>query len=95
MAIFRKSKRTKISVNYLEEARNERLAFEDSLIPGTHIPSKEENDRKQMIQQNGGFYFQSRTGKTYYDYLDSPENRCIAGITIQEQRGPILIKKKR
>lgn len=38
--------------------------------------------RKNIIPQNS--FYVSGGGKEYKDYLESPENRCIAGITIQK-----------
>lgn len=99
MAIFRKRKR--IPANIMEQERNERLAFKDNLIPSTHTPSKEDIEKSSMIQQQGGFYYQLRSSKTYYDYLESPENRSIADFDDymasrygQKETGPVLVKRK-
>ena len=37
---------------------------------------------KTLVPKSGGFYDSSITGKTYYEYLESPENRGVAGISL-------------
>ena len=101
MAIFRKGPRLNYSVNIPALERKERLAFEDNAIPSTHTSSKEEIEKSKIIQQGGGFYSKSRTGKTYHEYYESPEIRSIVAFDeymanryTQEQSGPVLVKKK-
>ena len=51
---------------------------------------------KSLVPHSGGFYDSSIRGKTYDCYLESIENRSVAGIRAaqQEQSGAVLVKKK-
>ena len=45
---------------------------------------KERRERKEAPIPVNSFYV-SGGGKTYEEYLESPENRCIAGLTTQKE----------
>lgn len=48
-----------------------------------------------LVPNSGGFYDSSIRGKTYEEYLESLENRGVAGIRITqlEECEPKLVKK--
>ena len=37
-----------------------------------------------LVPKSGGFYDSSITGKRYDEYLESPENRRVAGISLYQ-----------
>lgn len=92
MAIFRKT-----SKFWQKRKRNNN--YDTSLVPNSggfyEPPKRSEKHSTPLVPNSGGFYDSSIRGKTYEEYLESPENRSVAGIRVTqlEQSGPRLVKK--
>ena len=47
-------------------------------------PKRLKNYKTPLVPKSGGFYDSSITGKRYDEYLESPENRRVAGISVYQ-----------